>query len=241
MTYKCYVSRSKKLCNQVKAALYDCFEPRLASHFLSSPTWNDLLQVLNEDLNTLTKKDPAAHNDALYVLQTYTSFKAVLHYRIAHALLFMDLPLCFGPFRDHYAAALTNRGKLLSGAEIHPAARIGRRFVMDHGFGTVIGETTKIGDDCYLLGSVTLGASSIAGNPSGQRHPSIGHRVEIGAFARIFGCIHIGDDVFIGPHCVIKEDVPARSAITVQTALQVRSTKKITKSSIPQSLSSTFI
>lgn len=85
---------------------------------------------------------------------------------------------------------------------------------MDHGFGTVICETTEIGDDCYLLDSVTLGASGIAGNPSGQRHPSIGHRVEIGAFARIFGCIHIGDDVFIGPHCVIKEDVPARSAIT---------------------------
>jgi len=229
------------LSNQVKAALYDCFEPRFSTHFLSSPKWDNLLEVLNEDLNTLTKKDPAAHNDALYVLQTYTSFKAVLHYRIAHSILSIDLPTCFEPLRNHYASALTNRGKLLSGADIHPAAKIGRRFVLDHGFGTVIGETTEIGDDCYLLGSVTLGASGIASNPSGRRHPSIGHRVEIGAFARIFGRIQIGDDVFIGPHCVIKEDVPSCSSVTVRTALQVESTKISTKIIAQPSAKPTFI
>lgn len=150
------------LSNQVKAALYDCFEPRFSTHFLSSPKWDVLLEILDEDLNTLTNKDPAAHNDALYVLQTYTSFKAVLHYRIAHAILFMDLPACFEPLRNQYASALTNRGKLLSGADIHPAAKVGRRFVLDHGFGTVIGETTEIGDDCYLLGSFQVESTKIS-------------------------------------------------------------------------------
>ena len=78
---------------------------------------------------------------------------------------------------------------VLSGAEIHPAARIGRRFVLDHGYGTVIGETCEIGHDCYILCGVTLGARGIANNPDGKRHPRLGNNVEVGSGARVLGYV----------------------------------------------------
>jgi hypothetical protein len=75
--------------------------------------------------------------------------------------------------------------------------------------------------DCYVLGGVVLGATGISGNLQGKRHPSVGNRVQIGAFARIFGNIVIGDDVFIAPHCVIKDDIAANSVVTLRSELQV--------------------
>ena len=87
--------------------------------------------------------------------------------------------------------------------------------------GTVIGETAVIGDDCYILGGVTLGASGIADNPRAKRHPTLGNRVQVGAFAQIFGPIHVGDDVFIGPHCTVTHDVAARSRVVLQSRVQV--------------------
>ncbi|MFC0691025.1 serine O-acetyltransferase [Paraburkholderia humisilvae] len=98
---------------------------------------------------------------------------------------------------------------------------IGKRFILDHGVGTVVGETAVIGDDCYILGGVTLGAVGIAGNPPGKRHPVLGDRVEVGAFTRILGRVEIGDEVFIGPHCVITQDVPSGSIVTVRTSVQI--------------------
>lgn len=109
----------------------------------------------------------------------------------------------------------------MSGAELHPSSQIGRRFILDHGFGTVFGETVSIGDDCYVLGGVTLGASGISGNPQGKRHPSIGNRVQLGAFSRIFGCVDIGDDVFIGPNCTITQNIPSGSKVTLRSSLQI--------------------
>jgi serine O-acetyltransferase len=91
--------------------------------------------------------------------------------------------------------------------------------------GTVFGETAKIGDDCYILGGVTLGACGISNNINGKRHPTIGNRVQVGAFSRIFGTVNIGDDVFIGPHCTITEDISENSRVILRTSLQV--TKKI--------------
>jgi serine O-acetyltransferase len=210
------------LDNQLRAAAFDCCDPDFVSLALTLAGWERLLETLSEDVAALAGKDPAAHNDPLYVLQSYTSFKAVLHHRLAHTILTMR-------FSDEkheaqkagYAGIVASRGKILSGAEIHPGAKIGRRFVLDHGWGTVIGETCEIGDDCYVLGGVTLGACGISANPDGQRHPIIGNRVQIGAFARVFGRIRIGDDVFIGPHCVVKDDVPSNTVITIRTELQV--------------------
>ena len=85
----------------------------------------------------------------------------------------------------------------------------------------MIGETSIIGDDCYLLGGVTLGARGISSNPSVQRHPKIGNRVQIGAFASVLGFIDIGDDVLIGPGCIVTQDIPPGARVQVKTSLQV--------------------
>jgi serine O-acetyltransferase len=111
--------------------------------------------LLREDLHAYASRDPASHGNPDLILETYATFQAVICYRLAQQL--WRLIPEFGPVCEWVAQRLSNRGKVLSGAEIHPAASIGRRFVLDHGFGTVIGETCEIGDDCYILSGVTLG------------------------------------------------------------------------------------
>ena len=143
------------------------------------------------------------------------------HYRLAHAIDARADRAQDCEAIALYASMISSRGKVLSGAELHHKCRIGKRFVLDHGIGTVLGESSSIGDDCYLLGGVTLGARGIANNPKGKRHPSIGNRVQVGAFSRIFGAVSIGDDVFIGPHCTITEDIPAGSRVTLRTSVQI--------------------
>jgi serine O-acetyltransferase len=177
------------------------------------------LQVL-EDLLAYTERDPASKGREGIVLETYASFKAVLYYRLAHPIWQLDGGQ-HGAF-ETMGQKLSNLGKILSGAEIHPAAWIGRRFVLDHGFGTVIGETSEIGDDCYILAGVTLGALGIANNPNGKRHPRLGNRVEIGAGARILGPVQIGDNVFISPASVVTHDVPADTQVIIVNQLQLQ-------------------
>lgn len=205
----------------VDAALWECCPAEVVGAAEGAPWLERTLRLCSEDATAFANKDPAARGKPETVITSYTSFKAVLHYRLAHALLSTGtLPGCASD-GEPYAMLVSSRGKLLSGAELHPRCRIGRRFVLDHGVGTVLGETVELGDDCYVLGGVTLGAAGIAGNHAGKRHPTVGHRVQIGAFARIFGPISIGDDVFIGPHSVITEDVPPHCSVTVRTSHQV--------------------
>lgn len=176
------------------------------------------VQQVAEDLHAYAERDPASCGRSELILDTYASFKAVLFHRLAHQVWLQG-----GLHeRERIAHRLANAGKLQSGVEIHPAARIGRRFVLDHGFGTVIGETCEIGDDCYLLSGVTLGASGIADNPGGKRHPQLGNGVEIGAGARILGAVHIGDNVFISPACVVTRDVPANTRVSIVNQLQMQ-------------------
>jgi len=98
----------------------------------------------------------------------------------------------------------------LTGIEIHPAARLGRRLVIDHGMGVVIGETAQIGDDCYLYHQVTLG---VARTMSGKRHPTIGNNVIIGAGAKVLGPITVGDNARIGSNAVVVEPVPSDTTV----------------------------
>lgn len=196
-------------------------------------TWNitelDVAEIESEvrgsaidDLEALASRDPAALGGEEYVLATYASFKAVLHHRIANAIYrceALDLDT-----RRLTANGIANQSKTETSIDIHPGASIGRRFVIDHGARTRIGETT-IGDNCYFLqgivigetcrtgeaccvsDGVILGARGIAGNPTGKRHPTIGSSVEIAGFARVFGPVTIDDYVKVGPHCVIDFDV----------------------------------
>lgn len=219
------MSLGQAIESQISAALWECCSPAYVRLVNASEMIGEVLEALMEDARAFATKDPASKGDPFRIVQTYTSFRAVLHYRVAHAMVYTP---AVADQASSYASLISSRGKLLSGAELHPCCHIGQRFVLDHGIGTVFGETASVGDDCYVLGGVTLGANGIAGNPLGKRHPSIGNRVQLGAFARIFGNVTIGDDVFIGPHCVITDDLPAGSKVTLRSNLQVvKPTQKI--------------
>ncbi len=156
------------------------------------------------DLQSFAKKDPSAHGDMIYILDSYLSFYAVLLHRIAHFIYESD---------KTKARQISEYAKLKSGVEIHPAANIGLNFVIDHGNSTVIGETCIIGNDCYILQNVILGGSKIAQNKEGQRHPVIGNNVEIAANVRIFGSVKIGNNVKISSNLVITSDVPNNTTL----------------------------
>lgn len=106
---------------------------------------------------------------------------------------------------------LATVARSITGVEIHPAARLGRRFFIDHGMGVVIGETAEVGDDVMIYHGVTLGGRSME---HVKRHPTVGNRVTIGAGARVLGPIRVGDDVQIGANSVVVKDVPAGAVAT---------------------------
>ena len=205
----------------------ECCSPALVNKIATHTRCIAAVSAAENDLDAFAAKDPASRGSVEEIAFGYSSYKAVLHYRLAHAILDMA-SLDGDPGREieSVATLVSARGKLLSGAEIHPRCHIGRRFVLDHGWGTVIGETSQIGDDCYILGGVVFGATGISANPSGKRHPTLGNRAEVGAFTRIFGDIAIGDDVFISPHCVITENIPSDSIVTLKSALQLTRKRK---------------
>ncbi len=152
-----------------------------------------------EDLAAVRANDPAA-NSTLEVLFCHAPLHAIAIHRLAHHL-HAELGLPF------VARLLSNLARFLTGVEIHPAARIGRRFFIDHGTGVVIGETAEIGDDCVMFHNVTLGGT---GKHRGKRHPTIGDGVLIGTGATLLGPLHVGDRAKIGAGSFIRmHDVPA--------------------------------
>ncbi len=179
-----------------------------------------IIQKAQEDLLAYTQKDPASGGDSLYVFCACSSFKAVALYRIANYFLLLSRRLSCQNLKL-LSGAISDYAKTRTGIEIHPGATIGKRFVIDHGIGTVIGETASIGDNCYFLQGVILGARGISNNPSAKRHPSIGNNVEIGGYARIFGPITVGDNVNISPHCVITENIPKNTRVFIKTSNQI--------------------
>jgi serine O-acetyltransferase len=196
--------------NLMTAALLECCPVSQYDKLKHSSIFDDLKQACAQDLLAFSRKDPASGCDIEVIARSCTSYAAVLHYRIAHWMYESLL----APERAMLAAMMTRRGKLLSGAEIHFKCRIGKRFVLDHGYGTVIGETAVIGDDCYVLGGVTLGSRQIADNMPGPRHPHLGDRIQVGMHASLPGRISIGNDAFIGAGCLVIRDVPAGHKVT---------------------------
>jgi len=154
------------------------------------------LNKIKEDIKVIYEKDPAANNLA-EVIFCYPGFQALLSHRIAHKLAYWKIP-----FIPRYISYLT---RIITGIEIHPKARIGNRFFIDHGEGVVIGETTIIGDDVLIYQQVTLGGT---GAEHGKRHPTIGNNVIIGAGAKVLGNITIGNNVRIGAGSVVIDNVP---------------------------------
>lgn len=156
-----------------------------------------LRATLKEDLDCVFQRDPAARS-TLEVLTTYPGVHAILVHRIAHRLWQRGW--------RYSARLLSFLGRTLTNVDIHPGARIGNRFFIDHGAGVVIGETAEIGDDVTLYHGVTLGGTSWN---KGKRHPSLGNSVVVGAGAKILGPISLGDRVRVGANSVVVKDVPA--------------------------------
>ncbi len=159
------------------------------------------ISKVKEDINVIYENDPAAKN-LLEVILCYPGLHALIAYRFAHRLYKWNIPLI-----PRMISYLT---RIITGIEIHPAAKIGRRFFIDHGDGVVIGETTIIGNDVLIYQQVTLGGT---GKESGKRHPTLGNKVIVGAGAKVLGNITIGDNVRIGAGSVVIEDVPPHSTV----------------------------
>jgi serine O-acetyltransferase len=160
-----------------------------------------MFQAIREQFDTIFREDPAAKS-VVEIFFCYPGFHAVLMHRLAHRLYQWHLPLV--------PRMISQLSRFLTGIEIHPGARIGRRFFIDHGMGVVIGETTEIGDDVLLYQGVTLGGT---GNETGKRHPTLGNRVVVGTGAKILGNIKIGDNVRIGAGSVVVHPVPDHSTV----------------------------
>lgn len=155
---------------------------------------------VKEEIAVIRQRDPAIHSPMEVFL--YPSFKVMLHYRVAHRLY----------LKKHYFLArwISQRGVRKTGIEIHPGARIGKGFFIDHGNGVIIGETTIIGDNVTLYQGVTLGGT---GKEQGKRHPTVGNNVMISAGAKVLGSFEIGDNSKIGAGSVVLEEVPPNSTV----------------------------
>ncbi len=158
-----------------------------------------MLDRLKEDIAAVKERDPAA-TSTLQILLLYPGLKAIRMHRRANWL-----------WRHNHkflARWLSQRAVRKTGIEIHPAAKIGRRFFIDHGTGVVIGETAEIGDDVTLYQGVTLGGT---GKDTGKRHPTIGNGVMIGAGAKVLGPFRVGDNSNIAAGAVVLEEIPPES------------------------------
>jgi serine O-acetyltransferase len=156
---------------------------------------------LREHIQAIKREDPAAKS----------SLEIMLAYPGLHAVLLHGVSSWFYRHKRYVIArVISHIGRILTGIEIHPGAKIGKRLFIDHGFGVVIGETAEIGDDVLLYQGVTLGGT---GNQGGKRHPTVGNRVVVGTGASVLGNITLGDDSKVGAGAVVVHSVPAGATV----------------------------
>ena len=160
------------------------------------------------------RRDPAARSK-LEIFLLYPGVHAILYHRVAHWLYCRNWKFL--------ARCVSQWSRFWTGIEIHPGAKIGRRLVMDHGMGIVIGETAEIGDDCLLYQGVTLGGT---GKDKGKRHPTLGNNVLIGAGTKVLGPVYIGDNARIGAGSVVLRNLPANCTAVGVPAEVVRINNK---------------
>ena len=155
---------------------------------------------IQEEIRIIRERDPAIHSN--WEVFLYPSFKAMMHYRVAHRLY----------LNKHYfwARLISQRGARKTGIEIHPGAKIGKGFFIDHGNGVIIGETAIVGDNVTLYQGVTLGGT---GKEHGKRHPTIEDNVMISAGAKVLGSFTVGAGSKIGAGSVVLHEVPPGSTV----------------------------
>jgi serine O-acetyltransferase len=175
-------------------------------------TFRRVTRELREDLTAAQERDPAARSvGRVETLLTYGGVQALLSHRITHAMHEAGVPLA--------PRVLANVTRVLTGIEIHPAAKIGRGLFIDHGSGVVIGETAEVGDDVTMYQGVTLGGTGFA---RGKRHPTVGDEVMIGAGSKLLGPIEVGKRSKIGANSVVIHDVPPNSTVVGNPGHPVR-------------------
>jgi serine O-acetyltransferase len=167
---------------------------------------------IREDVKAARDRDPAARGaGTTEIVLTYPGVQALLAHRVCHALQMAQVPIA--------PRLLGNISRAVTNIEIHPAARIGQEFFIDHGAGVVIGETAEIGDRVTLYQGVTLGGTGFA---SGKRHPTIQDNVTIGSGAKLLGPITVGHGAKVGANSVVIHDVPAHSTVVGNPGHPVR-------------------
>lgn len=156
---------------------------------------------LREHIQAIKREDPAAKS-SLEILLCYPGLHAVMIHRVSHGLY----------QRKWFVLArfISQVGRVFTGIEIHPGAKVGKRLFIDHGMGVVIGETAEVGDDVLIYQGATLGGT---GGERGKRHPTIGNRVVVGTGAAVLGNIRLGDDVKVGAGSVVVHSVPDGSTV----------------------------
>ncbi|MBO9578056.1 MAG: serine O-acetyltransferase [Microbacteriaceae bacterium] len=165
---------------------------------------------VREDIAAVKRRDPAARS-SFEIWLLYSGMHGVWGYRFAHWLWTHR-----AKFLGRFVSQVT---RFLTGVEIHPGATIGRRLTIDHGMGIVIGETAEVGDDVHLYHGVTLGNAK---SQPGKRHPTLGDRITVGAGAKIFGPVTVGDDTVVGGNAVVTKSFPAGSVLVGVPAKDVR-------------------
>jgi serine O-acetyltransferase len=171
-----------------------------------------VVKEVSSDVTSARERDPAARGiGTLEILTGWAGVQGLLAHRVAHALWEMEVPLV--PRTIAYAS------RAVTGVEIHPAARIGSDFFIDHGSGVVIGETAEIGDRCTLFQGVTLGGTGFA---RGKRHPTLEDDVTVGSGAKLLGPVTVGRNAKVGANTVVIEDVPPHTTVVGNPGHPVR-------------------
>ncbi|WHY77722.1 serine O-acetyltransferase [Neobacillus sp. WH10] len=177
-----------------------------------------MFKNLKEDVEVVFEQDPAARS-YLEVILTYSGLHAIWAHRLAHALF--NRKLFF------FARIISQVSRFFTGIEIHPGAKIGRKFFIDHGMGVVIGETCEIGDNVTIYQGVTLGGT---GKEKGKRHPTIKDNVLIATGAKVLGSITIGENSKIGGGSVVLKEVPPNSTVVgIPGRVVIQDGKRINK------------
>ena len=169
-----------------------------------------MFEDMKELVAAYKARDPAARS-TLEILLLYPGVRAVRSHRVAH--------WCYNHRLFFLARLISQRSRHRTGIEIHPGAKIGKRLVIDHGMGIVIGETAEIGDDCLIYHGVTLGGT---GKDVGKRHPTIGNHVLIGTGAKVLGPITVGDGSRVAANAVVLKDIPENSTAVGSPARVVK-------------------
>ncbi|MBQ3162541.1 MAG: serine O-acetyltransferase [Oscillospiraceae bacterium] len=182
-----------------------------------------IIENVKSDIESVKRRDPAARS-TIEILLTYSGLHAIIMYRAAHWFHTKKMFII--------ARCISQFARFLTGIEIHPGAKIGKGFFIDHGAGVVIGETTEIGDNCLIYQGVTLGGT---GKEKGKRHPTLGNNVMVGSGARVLGPFKVGDNAKIAANAVVLEEVPPNcTAVGVPARIVKRNGKKVTACDLDQ-------